>query len=313
MDTIQKPHASPKDFFINLGVIALTYFIVANMLSLIFNAIDFKFPASLNAGSYIPDISFALSALIIGFPMLLVLSKMLAKGESMEPAKRELPVRKWLAYLTLFIAGIVVIGDLIALLSTFLRGDDITTAFLLKVLAVFVVAGVTFAYYFVDLRYTGNLPLKTWIAIKATVLVCLTVVFGFYVFGSPATQRAMRFDSQRVSDLQNIQSQALIYWQNKKTVPGSLTELNDPLSYFEAPRDPRTNAEYVYEKVSATSFKICATFEREGRNVGSLETKAIPVPRGTAGVPEYWGHDAGDVCFERTIDPERYSLKGRDF
>lgn len=312
MDTTQKPHTSPKDFFINLGVIGLTYFIVINILSLLFSTIDFAFPSSLYAASYIPDISFALSALIVGFPILFALSFILSRDEKIEPAKHDLPVRRWLGYLTLFIAGLVVLGDLIALLSTFLRGEDITTAFILKVVSVFAVAGFILGYYFVDLRYRGTLPLKKWLAIKSIVLVVIALGLGFYVFGSPATQRAMRFDGERIMHLQNIQSQALNYWQNKKTVPGALGELNDPLSYFEVPRDPRTNAEYGYEKVSATSFKVCATFEREGRNVGSLETKAIPVPAGTVGVSEYWGHAAGDVCFDRTIDPERYSFKGKD-
>ena len=311
MDTTQKSQTSPKDFFINLGVIGLTYFIVINILSLLFSTIDFAFPSSIYASSYIPDISFALSALIIGFPILFALSYVLSRDEKIEPAKHELPVRRWLGYLTLFIAGLVVLGDLIALLSTFLRGEDITVAFVLKVLAVFVVAGFVLGYYLVDLRYKGALPLKKWLAIKAVAMVVISLGLGFYVFGSPATQRAMRFDGERIMHLQNIQSQALVFWQNKKTVPESISDLNDPLSYFESPRDPRTNEEYVYEKVSTTSFKICATFEREGRNVGSLETKAIPVPSGRVGVSEYWGHDVGNVCFERTIDPERYSLKER--
>lgn len=309
MDTTQKPHTSPKDFFINLGIIGLTYFIVGNMLSLLFDTIDFKFPSNLDAGNYIPDISFALSAIIIGFPILVVFSKILAKGERTEPAKRELPVRKWLAYLTLFLAGVVVAGDLITLLSTFLRGDDITTAFLLKVLAVFAVAGITFAYYFIDLRYTGKLPLKALATIKATVFVVLTIVFGFYVFGSPATQRAMRFDNQRVGDLQTIQYQVLDFWQNKKTVPSSVGDLEDRTRGVIIPRDPRTNLPYEYTKLSATSFKLCASFEREGGK--RADSRTVPVPLGSS-LSEYWGHDVGGVCFERTIDPERYTANAKN-
>lgn len=307
MDTTQKPHTSPKDFFINLGVIALTYFVVINMLSLLFSTIDFAFPGSINAGNYIPDISFGLAALIIGFPILFGLAYMLARGEKADPLKHELPVRRWLGYFTLFIAGAVVFGDLIALLSTFLRGSDLTIAFLLKVLSVFAVAGFVFTYYLIDLRYKGALPLKTWLAIKSVAIVLFVLGCGFYVFGSPATQRAMRFDIERVGSLQNIQYQVLDYWQNKKTVPTSLADLGDEVRGISIARDPLTDQEYGYEKLSATSFKLCATFEREGGVKESRETKAVPVPAGTIGLSEYWGHEAGLVCFERTIDPARYT------
>ena len=38
-------------------------------------------------------------------------------------AARTLPVRKWLSYFTLFVAGGAVAGDLITLVDAFLRGE----------------------------------------------------------------------------------------------------------------------------------------------------------------------------------------------
>jgi hypothetical protein len=46
----------------------------------------------------------------------------------------------------MLISASVVIGDLIAVVDYFLRGE-ITTTFLLKVLTVFVIAGGVFLYY----------------------------------------------------------------------------------------------------------------------------------------------------------------------
>jgi hypothetical protein len=60
-------------------------------------------------------------------------------------------IRKWLIYFTLFAAALIIIGDLVTLLNRFLEGE-LTVRFLLKVLAVFFVAGSVFYYYLWDLR-----------------------------------------------------------------------------------------------------------------------------------------------------------------
>ena len=56
--TIQKPKTTPKDFFLNLGAIAILYFLVINLIQLVFQAIDFAFPRVPEAAGYIPDVSF---------------------------------------------------------------------------------------------------------------------------------------------------------------------------------------------------------------------------------------------------------------
>jgi len=76
---------------------------------------------------------------------------MIARQVGRDPVKRASPVRKWLTYLTLFIAATVLIGDLITLVYNAL-GGELTTRFLLKVLTVAVIAGGTFGYYLWDLR-----------------------------------------------------------------------------------------------------------------------------------------------------------------
>lgn len=301
----QKPKTSPKDFFLNIGAIFVLYFLVVNAIALLFQTIDTAFPRTL-AEQYlgVPDISFPLAALIVGFPFFLILSKVLLSGEREEPEKRELSVRKWLTFLTLFVAGATMVIDLIVLLSTFLRGDEITIGFILKILAVLTVAGVVFGYYISDLRYKGLLPLKKYFAYGATLFVVLIISWGFSVFGSPATQKAMRLDGERVTNLQMIQNEVFNYWQVKKTVPVNITDLNDAVRGVALPKDPRTGESYGYEKISATSFKLCATFERVGGK-NDTERGVTPVSVYTP-FEDYWGHEAGKTCFERTIDPTRY-------
>src|SRR3989344_5224500 len=74
------------------------------------------------------------------------LERMFRKNEEM----RRYWVRVWLLYLTLFIAGAVMIGDLVAVIYNFLNGD-LTLRFLLKVGALLLIAGTVFKYYFLEL------------------------------------------------------------------------------------------------------------------------------------------------------------------
>jgi len=59
--------------------------------------------------------------------------------------------RQWLTYITLFIASMTVLGDLVALLYAYLSGD-LTIRLFLKVVAVGLIAGLVIIYYYGDMR-----------------------------------------------------------------------------------------------------------------------------------------------------------------
>lgn len=96
-------------------------------------------------------IRWSVASLIIAFPIFLYVSRLLSRAVRRDPSKRASKVRKWLTYMTLFIAAGVIIGDLIALVYNFLAGE-LTLRFLLKVLTVGTIAGTIFGYYLWDLR-----------------------------------------------------------------------------------------------------------------------------------------------------------------
>jgi len=302
-----KAKTSPKDFFINLSVIFFLYFIVVNAVQLLFETIDSVFPRTIQESYFTPSIAFPIAALMIAFPIFLLLSWALFLADKKESLKHDIPVRKWLGYLTLFVAGITIAIDLIVLLTAFLNGEEITIGFTLKVISVLLIAGFIFGYYLTDLMYKNTKPIKRYFAILSTLLVVLIIGFGFYVFGSPFTQKARRFDSQRISDLQTIQYQILSYWQAKKTAPATLNDLNNEITGTVVPRDPNTDLPYGYEKDSATTFKLCATFEREGQKQNNTQVVSMPITAYPSAISnEYWGHSIGLVCFDRTIDPSLY-------
>lgn len=146
-----------------------------------------------------------------------------------------------------------------------------------------------------------------------TVVVAAAIVAGFFVMGSPKTERMRQFDEQRVGALQTIQSQVVFFWQQKGVLAASLDELKDPLGGWTAPRDPETGAAYEYKKTGDLSFELCATF--------LLPTAALtgapqvcPENVGYCGdgsefYYHEWKHTAGRHCYSRTIDPALYPVR----
>ena len=298
-----------KDFFLHVAVIALLYVGTVALLNILFRVINVAFP-QVNQYSYYgsSSISFPVATLIVVFPLFLFLANVLRKGYAIDPSLKEYAVRKWLIYITLFIAGAVLAGDLVVLIYQFLDGQDLTTAFLLKILSVCVVTGAIFGYYLDDLKDRLTSTRRNIWRIVAAVLVVGSITAGFSVLGTPQSQRMLRYDSQKVSDLQNIQWQLVNYWQQKGTLPTALTALEDSISGFTLPLDPQTKSPYVYKKTGAMSFDLCADFNKllEARNISKPQ---MMYPEPMNGLGDNWTHDAGEKCFSRSIDPELYPVK----
>lgn len=306
--TSSGPAATAKDFFLHLGAMVGLYASAIALMNLVFSIIDKCYP-QVGLGYYYtsPNISFPTAALIIVFPIFIFLSYLLQKSYVVEPMKKEARVRKWLTYITLFVSGIILAGDLVAVLYKFLDGQDLTTAFLLKALSVVILTGFVFGYYLQDIRdKVTDKRRKLW-AIVVSVAVVASIITGFSVIGSPQTQRLLRIDNQKVSDLQNIQWQIINYWQKKGSLPTELNEINDPISGFVVPNDPQqTGSSYSYNKTGAMSFELCADFNLE-MQLGN-RGMAIPTEPYMNGKTENWDHSSGRTCFSRTIDPQLYPV-----
>lgn len=317
---MDKPKTTPKDFFLQFGTMVTLYVSAISIINLLFQTINYAFPDKLAyyGDPYSSGIRWAIASLIIIFPLFLVLSWLGGKDFRVNPEKRELPIRKWLIYLTLFVAGIAVIVDLIALVNIFLSGE-ITTRFVLKILTVLIVAGGVFGYFIYDLRQKELVGRKdkifAWIAVVA---VLASIVGGFAIMGSPSAARERRFDDQRIAALQNIQWQIVSYWQQKEKFPKSLSDLEDTISGFRLPSDPDNDAAYEYILGEKMSFKLCATFSQstigegdklKGRGGYGGEGISYPVPAYdgvVGGISDNWEHESGRFCFARTIDLDKY-------
>lgn len=295
------------------------YWTVIAYIFLVFDYINYTFPNPLSyypADPYQSGISFEMASLIVMLPLFMFLMRFIRKDIAVDPSRKEIWVRRWLLILTLFVAGIAMAGDFIALLTTFLNGEEMTIAFLLKVLVIFLVAAGVFMHFSADLRgYWDTWPMrKRYVSIGVGVLAAMTIVAGFFIVGTPAEARLARFDAQKVIDLQTIQSQVLSYYQAKQKLPAALADINTSLAYGPLPVDVQTGREYVYQMTGTLTFKLCADFNGASRNlqqVGDLGVYTVPItvtPIGaTKGMAQdNWQHESGIVCFDRTIDPSFY-------
>ena len=300
----------PKDVFLHLLAIIALYASAVSLTTLLFQYINIALLDALDGGYYAltsiyQSIRFALSSLIVLFPVFVFTSRFLQQEYVADPEKRDTRIRKWLLYFTLFLAGFVILGDLVTLLYNFLDGE-LTKRFLLKILVVLFVAGAIFWHYFAELKeYTsGSVKVFRYLVIA---IVAVVAIEGFFVAGSPTEQRARRFDEQRVADLQTIQWQIVNYWQNKQKLPVALVDLNDDISGFRVPMDPETKTAYEYEVKGPEMFSLCAEFGRPSLQNANI---AQPYFEGIKGTN--WEHAEGRACFERSIDKDFYKPRPAD-
>lgn len=152
---MEKEKTSPRDVFMHLLSIITLYISAGSFLALLFQYINVLWPDQLQgyyeARSAYSAIRWAIAALVVTYPVHLWIMWSLNKSYLAAPSKRNLRIRKWLIYFTLFAAGLILMGDAVALIYNLLSGE-LTIRFLLKVLSVFLVAGTVFGYYLRDVR-----------------------------------------------------------------------------------------------------------------------------------------------------------------
>ena len=91
------------------------------------------------------------ASIIVGFPLFLLVTWAILRGVERQPERLDSSVRKWLTYIALVVTASTMIGDVVTFLAYLLRGD-LDTRFVLKVVAVMVIAGWVFTYYLDSLR-----------------------------------------------------------------------------------------------------------------------------------------------------------------
>jgi len=151
---VPRPRASlsAREAFLYLVLFASLYYAAFHVGSLLFDLINFAFPdAAAGRGYFDSSMRWSTASVIIAFPVFALLARHLARETERQPIKRLSPVRRWLTYLTLFLAAVALICDVTTLVYNLL-GGELSMRFVLKVLVVGVIAGGVFGYYLWDLR-----------------------------------------------------------------------------------------------------------------------------------------------------------------
>ena len=126
---------------------------------------------------------------------------------------------------------------------------------------------------------------KRFVAFSA-IAATAAIVGGFWMLGSPLSQRAIALDRERIQDLRAIariiRNDSLVTNEDTprplpEAIPAAVTANGDYV-------DPQTQEPYEYTRIDEDTYELCATF--------ATQSKA------GAGYDLGWAHPAGKHCFE---------------
>lgn len=292
-----------KNFALQLGSLISLYISIGSLITLLLSVITIIYPDQASyyweQESASASIRTSIAILVVFFPTYIFLTRMVNNIRRIEHGMY-LTLTKWLIYLSLLIGGGVLLGDLVAVIMSFLNGE-LSIRFTLKALAILLVVTTAFLYYLADARGYWQTHEKESIRYAMFVAVCVigAIVFGFLHTQSPAEVRAINLDRNQIIDLQNIQSHIESYTALNGALPLSL---NDAFLGLTVPTAPDTRAAYTYTKKSSTSFSLCAEFAYPSITV--TDVYATPVIKEPYAIknPNNWDYSAGTWCFERVLN-----------
>jgi hypothetical protein len=234
----------------------------------------------------------SIASIIVAFPIYLFVMRLIIREVRLDPEKLESGVRKWLTYIALLIATGVMIGDLVTVLTFFLRGE-FTSRFLAEASTVIVISGAVLWYYLGELKRhpsdaNASLDFRDGGAAGgASLAIATAVVLGFLSLGGPSDQRLVQADNKRVQNLVTLAYQVNGKWNSSNHVLPSNVQ---GLAAYSV-RDPLTHQPYEYNTRSTNEYELCATFDRDNR-------KDAPAAQNT-----FWNHPKGHFCF--VLDPSQ--------
>lgn len=290
----------PRNFALQLGALICLYVSIGSIIALLFGLINLSFPDAAyywEAQSATDSIRFSLAMLVVFFPAYIVLTRIVNKLRRADVEGAYLSVTKWLVYLSLLIAGGVLLGDLVSVIYTFLNGE-ITVRFILKVLVILLWLGLAFYYYLKDVQgyWVTHEKESKLFGLATIIAVAVIVVLGFLNIETPEAVREMRIDDAQVSDLQSIHYQIQEYYFVQGALPANLEEAYGDLPIPAAPED---RAPYTYEIETDTTYTLCANFVHSSPE-DAYNRIAVPITEKNYN----WQHKEGNWCFERVVEQQ---------
>ncbi|MCX6794876.1 MAG: DUF5671 domain-containing protein [Candidatus Falkowbacteria bacterium] len=261
-------HNAKYAFYYLLSLVALI-FTALSFGMIIFSIIDRIIPDVLNSYSNVDgQLKFAISALFIAAPIFYFMSGLINRGLHKGELEKDSGIRRWLTYFIILVSAMIILGVFIGVINNFLSGE-LTGRFIFKALTMLFISGVTFSFYFYDIKREN--PDKADKIVKIFFFATLALVIAVFVAAwffveSPKTARNRRLDQALVQNIYNIENAMNSYYDRNKKLPANLEEFkagNDFYMNASALVDPETKAPIAYNKISDKEFELCATFRTD--------------------------------------------------
>lgn len=292
---------TPKTMAMQLGAFISLFTSIGSLLVLLFSIINLAFPDAAESyysyNNYQDSIRYAIAMLVVFFPTFITLTRKVNVARRNESGLY-LTITKWLVYFALLIGGLVILGDLVAVIMAFLNGE-LTTRFILKALSLFVVVGAAFWYYQKDATQYWNTREKqsVQLGILTSILVMVTVVYGYMQIDSPSVARDRAIDEEQVSALSDMQWRIEEYYRANEVLPENIETVYGELTI---PTASEGRGGYRYVVTGEQSYELCADFMTERQDM--RDEYSIAIPDKSYNPANYnWEHGVGNVCFTRTV------------
>lgn len=246
------------------------------------------------------NIPMGIAIVVVFFPTYLILNRSINKLRRTDTKGSSFLVTSKWTYRLLVLAGGVMLGDLSYVIMAALWAP-LHLGFLLQAGAVFLVVGVAFYYYLLDVRgfWVQNKIKSTQFAIVITIIIVATLGYGMANIEMPESLRQQELDRNQVSDLQDIQWRIIEYHAVNQKLPESLDALGQLGEFIR--KAPEGRPAYLYN-LTEKGFKLCATFAQDSKGPIIDDEIYLSSDKSPIIKPGNWSHSAGEFCFERVMN-----------
>jgi vacuolar-type H+-ATPase subunit I/STV1 len=203
---------------------------------------------------------------------------------------------------------LIILGVFIGVINNFLSGE-LSARFILKALAMFLISGLVFSYYFYDVKreeFGAKKKINCLFFSLSLLFVLGAFISAWFFVESPREARMRRLDQIVVNNINSLENAVNSFYSEEKRLPENLSELKDEGHIYDRNSlfDPESGKEIEYKKINEQDFEFCAEF-RLASNPTDVKGRAITGPYNMPNSDDHeLGYDClkGDLWAEEKID-----------
>ncbi len=297
----KKNNSAKFAFLYMLSLVSLA-FISINVGQIIFQLINkyiVDVLAQNNTAFSSEILTFAIASIVVATPTYYFTNKFIYQSLYKGELDKESGVRKWLTYLIIFVAFLVMIGSLIALLVSYLKGA-ITNQIILKSLSTLAISGIVFSFYFYDIRREKTEGYKDKILkiyfFGSLLIILATFTASLFIVESPKLARNRQIDQKVINNFYMINQEVNNYYQFYGKLPTDFLALQKeyPGLTDDFLKNPITEEVFKYQVKGDREYELCATFLTD--TLVDLQNKDMAYYTDPS-----WPHGLGYQCISQKV------------